>query len=295
MARLLNEELAGEDFEPVEFGWEEEKASSTFVAELAQSLLNETAPLGSDSTLEGAIARCRYELTSAEIERFRRLGRDAGEALGNLMRSLSAGETEREVARNASDALASRGIHAVVNLVAADERIERYRHPVPTHKSWKRTLMVVVCARRGGLIASLTRIVSAGPPSYELKRRTEAAANVFAQLLSHTKANATGAELYEVAAREYARQGFEGEEHLHHQGGAAGYRTRDWVAHPLSEERVQLHQAFAWNPSITGTKIEETALLSEDGIEAITVTPGWPQISVQVEGREYLSPDVLPL
>jgi antitoxin VapB len=211
------------------------------------------------------------------------------------MRSLGPGETEKEIARRASDALASYGIHAVVNLVAADERIQRYRHPIPTDKRWERALMVVVCARRAGLIASLTRIVSAGPLPYELKSRTEAAANVFARLLSHTRPGATGAELYKVAASEYQRQGYAGEEHLHHQGGAAGYRTREWVAHPLSEERVRPFQAFAWNPSITGTKVEETALLSDDAIEVFTRTPDWPQISVQAEGRVYLSPDVLPL
>jgi Xaa-Pro aminopeptidase len=303
MERLFNEELTGAEFEPVEFGWEEEKASSTFLTDRAGALLNEgSAALASDlslarnvRTLEGAIARCRYVLTPAEIERYRQLGRDAGQAIGQLMRRLTPGETEREIARRASDALAAHNIHTVVNLVAADERIEKYRHPVPTDKRWERVVMVVVCARRCGLIASLSRIVSAGPLAPELKRRTEATAHVFARLLSQTREGVTGAELYDMASREYARQGFGGEERLHHQGGAAGYRTRDWVAHPLSEERVQLQQAFAWNPSITGTKVEETALLSDDGIEALTRTSDWPQVSVQLEGREYLSPDVLPL
>jgi Xaa-Pro aminopeptidase len=303
MGRLLSEELAGEDFEPVEFGWEEEKASATYLADRASALLqNGNTALGSDLSiapnvrpLEGAIARCRYELTRSERERLRQLGLDAGQAIGHLMRSLTPGETEREIARRAADSLAAHDIHTVVNLVAGDERINNYRHPIPTGKRWERVLMVVVCARRGGLIASLTRIVFAGTLSDELKRRTEAAANVFARLLSQTRPGATGAELYRVAAREYQRQGYEGEVYLHHQGGATGYRTRDWVAHPLSEERVHPFQAFAWNPSVTGTKVEETALLSDDEIEVVTRAPDWPQISVQAEGREYFSPDVLPL
>jgi antitoxin VapB len=302
IARLLNEELAGEDFEPVEFGWEEEKASPSLPVDRARALLNETDALGSDlsmtgnvRTIEGALARCRYELTPPEIERFRQLGRDAGQAISSLMKSLSPGETEREIARRASDSLAAYGIHTVVNLVAADERISSYRHPLPTEKKWQRVLMVVVCARRSGLVASLTRIVSAGPVADELKRRTEAASNVNAQLLAATRPGVTGAELYSVAARAYLAEGFEGEEHLHHQGGAAGYRTRDWVAHPFCEERVHLHQAFAWNPSVTGTKVEETTVVFDDEIEAITRTPDWPQISFKSGGREYLSPGVLSL
>lgn len=300
MPRLLAEELRAEDFEPVEFAWEEEKASPTYLVDRARALLNQGAALGSDLPLgagarivEGALARCRYQLTASEIERFRQLGRDAGKAIVELARSLAPGETERQVARRAADALAAYGIHAVVNLVAADSRIQQFRHPLPTERRWEKLLMIVVCARRGGLIASLTRIVCAGPVTDELRQHTIAAARVNAQILAATRVGVTGDELYEVAAHAYAAEGFAGEEHLHHQGGACGYRTRDWVAHPSCHERVQVNQAFAWNPSITGTKIEETCLTVEDGIETITASPGWPSIAVKINGREYLSPDVL--
>ena len=60
------------------------------------------------------------------------------------------------------------------------------------------------------------------------------------------------------AAKAYAEKGFADEIDLHHQGGAAGYRTREWVAHPNANDVVRNDQAFAWNPSITGTKVEET-------------------------------------
>ena len=301
MPRLVAEELAGADFEPVEFAWEEEKAGPTFLVERALSLLGtDAAALGSDIplgpralTVEGALARCRYQLTLPEIERFRSLGRDAGQVIGNLARSLEPGETELEVARRASAALSAQGMRAVVNLVAADERLQKYRHPVPTARRWEQVLMLVVCARRGGLIASLTRIISAGAAADELRRRTLAAARVNAQLLAATRPGANGADLYHLAARAYTAEGFVGEERLHHQGGACGYRTRDWVAHPSCGETVQPRQAFAWNPSVTGTKVEETCITSVDGVEVITATRDWPLISVHVEGREYFSPDVL--
>jgi antitoxin VapB len=302
MARVLAEEVSAEEFEPIEFDWEEEKASPTFLAERALSLIESNSGVGSDLSLgagarviEGAIARCRFSLTDSEIERYRRLGEDAGEAIEQFVRTLEPGETEREVARRTSDALAARGIRSVVTLVAADARIAKFRHPVPTESRWEKILMVVTCARRNGLIASLSRIVSAGEIPTELRRRTLATARVNAQLLSATRVGMTGAELYEVAARAYAEEGFEGEEHLHHQGGAAGYRTRDWVAHPSSRESVQVRQPFAWNPSITGTKVEETCIAFEDGIEVITSTHSWPKVSVQANGREYFSPDVLSL
>jgi len=199
------------------------------------------------------------------------------------------------IARQTTDALAARGLRAVVALVAADERLARFRHPVPTERRWEKVVMIVVCARRGGLIASLSRLVCAGAVPDELRRRTEATARVHAQLLAATKPGTTGRELYEVAARTYAETGFAGEQHRHHQGGATGYRTRDWVAHPSSAELVQPRQAFAWNPSITGTKVEETCLALADEVELITTSPDWPSIQVEVAGRRYALPDVLPL
>ncbi len=302
MPRLLSEELAGELFEPVAFPWEEEKASPTFLAARALTLLSKGATLGSDVDfgsvavpVEAALTRCRYQLTSSEIERFRSLGSDAARAIGSLARALAPGETERQIARRIADVLAVHDIRAVVNLVAVDERIQKYRHPVPTDCRWEKILMLVVCARRGGMIASFTRIVCSGAIPDELRRRTLAAARVNAQLLSATRPGAIGSELYEVAVRAYAAEGFEGEQRLHHQGGACGYRTRDWVAHPASVEIVHAQQAFAWNPSITGTKTEETWIASDDGVELLTASPDWPQIPINVEGREYLSPGVLSL
>lgn len=301
MPRLLAEELNGLDYEPLEFSWEEEKASGSFVAKKASSLLDDGAALGSDLYVDGArvvesaLARARYQLTSAEIERYRNLGRDAGEAMGQTARELEPGLSEREMARRAVDALALRGMHAVVVLVAADDRLPSFRHPVPTRKRWERTAMVAVCARRGGLIVSLTRIVCAGPVPDDLRQRTRAAAHVNASLFHATRPGATGRELYDRAAQSYREQGFPGEEHLHHQGGAIGYRTREWAAHPRCAETVQAGQAFAWNPSITGTKIEETCVAFDDGIQVVTRSPGWPQVSVEVAGREYLLPDVLAL
>lgn len=300
--RLLTEELAGQSYQPVEFAWEEEKGNPSLIADMARSLVTEGLPLGSDlpsggdvRLVDGAIARARYELTAAEVDRFKALGRDAGKAIGDMARKLEPGVTEKEVARSAIDALAAVGAYSVVTLVAADDRLKGFRHPVPTDLQWKKVLMIVVCARRGGLIASLTRIVCDGAMPEDLGSRTRGSAFVNARLFDGTKPGVTGRELYELAALAYSEAGFSGEEHLHHQGGATGYHTRDWVAHPLTTEKVQNPQAFAWNPSITGSKVEETCIAFEDGIEIITATPGWPSIPIEVGGRAYLLPGVLSL
>ena len=301
MARIITEELRGKDYEPLEFGWEDEKANTAVITKLARSAMTTEMPLGCDLPLgdarliESTIARTRFKLTASEVDRLKTLGKDAGEAIGEFARSLAPGLTEREVARRAKDALAAVGADSVVTLVAADERVQRFRHPVPKDVQWKNVLMIAVCARRHGLIVSLTRFVCAGPVPSELSRRTHATARVNVQLFAATRPGATGRELYEVAAGAYRAEGFPGEENLHHQGGAIGYRTRDWVAHPECGEEVQENQAFAWNPSITGAKIEETTIAFEDRVEVITTTPGWPSIPIEVEAQSFVFPDVLSL
>jgi len=155
--------------------------------------------------------------------------------------------------------------------------------------------MVVVCAQREGLIAALSRLVVAGVIPDALEERTRATAGVFERLLAATTAGATGAQLFGVAAQAYADVGFAHEETRHHQGGATGYRSREWIAHPASREIVQAQQAFAWNPSITGTKVEETVLLTPAGIEVLTSSPDWPTIPLCVRGRALSAPGHLAL
>lgn len=289
MRRFLEEDLANQGYIPVERPWTGEQAD-------ASELLG-PVPLASDVSEYGKdIARLRYRLTAEEIERFRGLGRDAGQALGEVCRGLHPGLTERDIGRRASEAMSALGADPIVLLVAAGERLARYRHPPPTDHRWEKDgVMVVVCARREGLIVALTRIVWAGPVPEDIRRRTRAAAEVNARLLAATRTGASGRELFAVAARAYEELGYPGEERLHHQGGPCGYLSRDWIAHPASEEVVQTPQAFAWNPSVTGTKVEETWMMEANTAEAITATPGWPSLDIEVNGKICSFPGIAVL
>ena len=292
MPRLLGEELAGRDWEPIEYPWVQDHARPDVIAMLASLTRHgEHFAIGADMPLAGtqlidrALAAVRAPLTVDETTRYRALGADAGVAVGAVARTLEPGLAENEIARRLADAAASLGGRATVVLVAADDRIARFRHPVPTAAGWRRTVMLVACIQRAGLIVALTRFVSAGRPDGELVRRTVACARVFGRLLEATRPGAKGRDLFAAAQRAYVDEGFPGEEIRHHQGGAIGYRSREWVAHPESEEVAHDPQAFAWNPSITGSKVEDTALVTGGAIEIITQTPGWPGIPLDVRGR----------
>ncbi len=295
--RLEREELAGLGFAPHELPWQAGPASPTLFVETARRLLGAEARIGADGGLAGAqpldgpLATLRHALTPGEVARIAQLGQETGEALGAACRELRPGQAELDVARAVTDALAARRLRTVVCLVAADARLDAYRHPVPTEARWQRRLMVAVCARHHGLTVSATRLLSAGPPEPEFARRTRACAAIFARVVLATRPGAAARSLYEEAVAGYAAAGFAGEEDRHHQGGACGYRTRDWLAHPASTEVVRPFQAFAWNPTIAGTKVEETILATPEGPRLLTTTPGWPTISVEARAVEARAAD----
>ncbi len=296
--RLATEALVGAGFESIEYGWTEERADPALPVRLSIDAAG--GPIGSDMPLAGAvsleqeISRLRAPLTRLELQRYRELGAAVGCTIGAVARAVDVGATEQDVAGLLTSALAPLQIRPVVLLVAADDRIARYRHPTPTLARWTRRLMIATCAERGGLIVAASRLVHIGGPDAELTRRTRAAALTYATLLRATRAGATGARLFEAAVSGYAAAGFPGEERLHHQGGAIGYRPREWVAHPYSDDVVTPPQAFAWNPTVTGTKIEESCIVHQDGrIVALTSSPEWPGIEVDVNGQLVTVPDVL--
>ena len=293
MPRMLAEEVSADDVEPFEYSWQDEKANGNVVIEMATALCG--GKVASDYSIENKIAPCRYSLTADEIVRYRSLGSDAASVIQKIAKAASPGETEIEIAEKLRNELAMSDMTSVVTLVAADERIAQYRHPIPSAKRFEKTLLLVTCAKRGGLIVSLSRMISIGEVPSDLVQKTEATAFVNVQLLDTTRVGVTGSEFYKTAAKAYAECGFEGEINRHHQGGAAGYKTREWVAHPNSGEIVQENQAFAWNPSITGTKVEETVLATSNGIEILTSSPSFPQIETVIDGRSYFSPGILSI
>jgi antitoxin VapB len=190
--------------------------------------------------------------------------------------------------------LMAQGICPAVLLIAADERIARYRHPIPTGNRLKKYVMLVVCGRQGGLIVSATRLVSFGKISPELEQKHKAVAYVDAAFILETKPGKTMAEIFTAGVKAYRDSGFPEEWRQHHQGGPTGYVGRYFKATPTEERKVIADSAFAWNPSITGTKSEDTILIAgKKEPEVISTTPGWPMLKVVYKRKNINRPAIL--
>jgi antitoxin VapB len=194
--------------------------------------------------------------------------------------SVKPGKTEYEIAARLAAEAEGKGVQAIVNLIATDERIYSFRHPLPTSKKLDRYAMLILCGRKDGLICSLTRLVHFGPLPDELKRKAEACARVDAAFIMSTRPGETLGYIFEKAVAVYSAAGYPDEWRKHHQGGASGYEPREYLAVPGSTDRVSAGQAYAWNPSITGNKSEDTIMVGEANNEVLTQMTDWPAITV---------------
>ena len=256
----------------------------------------DVAPAGLEvGGLPGDFDRLRWTLTPQEIDRYRVLCSDTGAAVEAAAGSAEPGQTENDLAGELAGQLRRRGCVPWVLLVAGDERVEKFRHPLPTAKAVERYFMLVACAERGGLIAACTRLGSFVPVGAELAEKHRAVATVDTALISATKPGVTLGEIYAEAQAAYAAVGFADQWRLHHQGGSCGYLPREVIATP-GEQTVALQgQAFAWNPSITGTKSEDTILCLADGAEMLAGPTDWPTIRAQWKGAELDRPAISQL
>lgn len=257
--------------------------------------------LGVDGALAGAtdvsadLARLRVNLLPEEVERARQLGDLSARAMEAAIRAVRPGQTEFEIAALTASQVQSRGAQAIVNLVATDERIFRFRHPLPTNKKLDRYAMLVLGARQHGLIMSITRLVHFGKIPDEVLHKAMACARVDAAMIAATRPGATLGDVVERAVAMYAETGFADEWQRHHQGGAAGYEPREYLGTPGSQDKVAAGQMYAWNPSITGAKSEDTILVGAEGNEVITTIAGWPMLSVDLGGSSMARPAILEI
>jgi antitoxin VapB len=288
--RAHDEEFGALDFEPVLFPW---YADDTVAA--AARLAG--GPLGSDTPGAGltlvSLYPLRASLSETEIARYRWLGAETVAATVEALNQVEPGLSEYDLEAITEAGLLRRGILPSVALYAVDERIMKYKHAVPRGRRLKQYGMINLCARKWGLVISITRFVHFGELPGELAARFKSAAQVNAALLDASRVGATSTELFRVAQAAYAAEGYPGEENFHHQGGPAGYGEREWVATPNGTETVVNNQAFAWNPSIRGGKTEDTVILRDGKIEWLTATPELPVIQATANGTVYPAAGVL--
>jgi Xaa-Pro aminopeptidase len=270
--RIRDEEVSGLPLDVVAVPWEQPGAVADAIRARADGRVAD------DGDLEADLWPMRATLTPTEQERYRWLGSRTARAMTATLAATRSGETEMIVGERLAMALAADGILAPVLLVASDERILRYRHPIPKPKPIDTSVMLVTCAEHGGLMVAVTRFAWLGArPDTETMRRFEAVNRIHVAFRNATRPGRTLSQVLADGVAAYQAEGFGDEWRLHHQGGPIGYQGREAVATPTNDARVRDGMAFAWNPSIPGMKAEDTFIVRPDGSqEIVTWDPYWP-------------------
>lgn len=98
---------------------------------------------------------------------------------------------------------------------------------------------------------------------------------------------------FRKAQKLYAKEGCSKEWKMHHQGGPTGYGCREFTVTPETKGVIKKNQAYAWNPTIAGTKCEDTTFLADNGVEIFTRTKAWPCTVIETEYGSCSVADIL--
>jgi len=292
MFRIMEEELTDGSFELISFNWHENE-------EAALQPYIKGKKIGCDKELHGFknlmsdIQRLRYSLTEEEVRRYREIGPECAGILEEAVRQIIPGETEFEAGARAVQMLMAKGYQVPVLLVGSDDRLLKYRHPIPTAKEIQKCAMIAICAQKYGLTVSISRIVNFGPLSEEIRKKFDAVVKIDATYILNTRVGVPSNEILKKGYEAYASLGYEKDFHLHHQGGPLGYLTRDFCTNFENDTPVVLNQGYSWNPTIAGVKSEDTYIIQGDTQDIISYTGTWVYRNVTVGEVSIRRPDIL--
>ncbi len=311
--RIMAEELQALGCESKDFLWFEDDPADFVRKTFTGTLVSDDGSVGAN--VNDDLGYLRALLAPEELEKYRRLGALAADAMTATVEAVQAGMAEADIAALLIAEGAKRRCMVPVALIATDERIARFRHPLPTvgpltqgslkERAVKGYVMIVGCFQREGLVASITRFKQVADIPSNIQDAFRRICGVDALMQEASKPGKTLGDVFDACRAAYKDLGFsENEWHNHHQGGTTGYSARTAKGAPgetfpiiddawskrvkdITGQEVPFGHAFAWNPSGAGVKSEDTFILTADGAqEIVTLTPSLPTVDLEaVLGR----------
>lgn len=288
------ERVVEQGYEIVSFPWNDDQEAS-IVRSLAGERLGADLAFPEAIDISAALNPLRYSLTPWEVERYRRQARETARIAEETAMTIKPGDTEMAVVGRLSEKLWRAGMDFIIAFCAADERISLFRHPIATDKKVGKRAMISVNSRQRGLIVSITRFVQFGKLPAGLKKLYEDNVYVDTAMMAATIPGRPASDVYAAALRAYSEKGYPDEYKLHHQGGSIGYFGRDYKVTARTKEIIMENQAFAWNPSITGMKSEDTMLATSRGPVVLSEPVIFPVLTMEKDGYRLRRPGIMEL
>jgi len=298
MNRLFAEEIPGELhdlFKPVTFKWWQTEYDSLTDLVRMKNLISDTGRYMTKN-ISTDINTHRYVLSEYEFSTLRSVGQLIDEVFYRLMPKLTSQMTEWDVQGIFFREFFRLGYDPILILVFGEQSARLYRHNLPRNAKLGSHCFVSFCVRHKGLVLSSTRSVLFSE-SQTIREQHEKNCRIDAQLLSFSRPGRKMDELFTQLEQAYATEGFADEWMLHHQGGLAGYKSRELVCTPTTRYTLMEGNCVAWNPTITGTKSEDTAILLNGQTEIVSFPPDsqWPALEFELSGEKIRRPDLILL
>lgn len=235
-----------------------------------------------------------FPITAGELKKYRWLGKKTAEVIEQVAEKIRPGMSERDVQYLLAREFWYWDIFPTVLLTAADDRLLTYRHPVVTGKTVQNSVALNVCTRRWGLVVSTTRIVYFGEPDAALQKAWADGPKVAAAMWAASRPGNTLGSVVRTAQKAYEAIGAKDEWKLHHQGGPILTLERLFLVLPDDKTPIKPGMVLAWNPTVQGSKFEDTVVVKADGsLENLTASKKWPTVKVTVDTTTFDIPTLM--
>jgi hypothetical protein len=290
--RIFDEEIDGLGFQLKEWPWHVDRAA--LLADLCQG-----RNIAADMPLEGCknvapqLELARRDLTDYQIACYRMLGQTLSHAIEATGRTLTSGETEREIAGQISHRLLHRGVHPLLISVTGDGRGRSYRQASFTSAPVTRTCVMTVAARKYGLCARASRAISLGQPDANFRRDHDCACKISATYVAGSWPDSVPRHILLTGQRIYQLTGVEHEFYLAPQGHLTGHAPVELAMSLQDEQLLKARSAITWCVAVGACVSCDTYLISEEGPRTLTAAENWPLKRIRIQGAEFVRPDVL--
>lgn len=288
MERLLKEEIPS-GFKPLEYKWYEDPCEKIFKKFHLDKFGSDTGVYGTLDISKDMIP-LRSELSPWEVARYEKYGRELEKAFEEAILSLEENMNEYEAAAVIEKALVEKGFNVPVLLIFSDDSRKKYRHNIFRSKNLGEKFFISTCAEKGGLVLAMTRTSSFVEDESFTKQHLDNL-KIDSEIFSVTKEGITLGDMFERIKNIYEKYGYGKEFEKHHQGGLIGYNPREEIAKKGSKTVIKKNMALCWNPTITGTKSEDTFVVG-DTFVTFTDKSKWPVVEFEISGKIIKRPGV---
>ena len=239
------------------------------------------------------LAGMRLPLSQQEMKTLVRAGTVVAHAVEATARGFNRGETEAEVAGQISHRLLRHSAIPVRIQVWADGQGERYRHWGFGEAPIERFCTLTAVVRLNGLHVGVSRTVSFGTPSKELRSAHLDCLLVESTGIFFSQRQWEIDETWSRVERIYDKFGHTEEWHFSDQGCVTGYELCEAPITPRSEYRLQAGMPVYWHSSIGPALVSDTVLITDEGLSIVTRMENWPRVDIDVKGVTLSRPDIL--